>query len=155
MASLNKVFLIGNVARDPELRYINDGTPVMDLRLAVTRRAKTSDGSYKDDTAFIDVTVWRKAAENCAEYLSKGSSVFIEGHLRMDQWEDKKTGEKRSKLRVTAERVQFLDRRFSGGGAPGGTGAPAPPATPPPSPAPGPTAPATEEPALSDDDIPF
>jgi len=144
MATLNKVLLIGNLTRDPELRYIQSGTAVLDLGLAVNRRVKGSDGTWGDEAAFIDVTVWGKQAENCAEYLSKGRPVFVEGHLQFDQWEDKKTGDKRSKLKVTAENVQFLGGKPSGGG--GGGGKPAR--------AERPEAPADET-ELSDDDIPF
>lgn len=146
MPNLNKVFLMGNVTRDPELRYVQSGMAVLDLGLAVNRRVKSGDGQWKDETAYIDVTVWGKQAENCAEYLAKGRLVLVEGHLRMDQWQDKKTGENRSRLRVTAENVQFL-------GAPTGRG-PASDAVRPPR--------GSEEPAsseetgeLSDDDIPF
>jgi len=142
MANFNKVLLMGNITRDPELRYIPSGTAVLDLGLAVNRRVKSKDGTWGDEAAFIDVTVWGKQAENCAEYLSKGRPVFVEGYLRMDQWEDKKTGEKRNKLRVTAENVQFLGGRKGGG--PGKPDADA--AGPEPEPA---------DTDLSDDDIPF
>ena len=145
MANLNKVLLIGNVTRDPELRYIQSGTAVLDLGVAVNRRVKKSDGSWGDEAAFIDVTVWGKQAENCAEYLSKGRPVFVEGHLKFDQWEDKKTGDKRSKLRVTAENVQFLGSRPQGGGGGGGR----PPQTKPAPPA------EADDAELADDDIPF
>lgn len=146
MPNLNKVFLMGNVTRDPELRYIQSGTAVLTLGLAVNRRVKSADGQWKDEAAFIDVTVWGKQAENCAEYLAKGRPVLVEGHLRMDQWQDKKTGEKRSRLTVTAENVQFL-------GAPSGRGQ-TPDAAKPPRSAEEP-APPEETEALSDDDIPF
>jgi len=142
MANLNKVLLIGNVTRDPELRYIQSGSAVLDLGLAVNRRVKLKDGTWGEEPAFINVTVWGKQAENCAEYLSKGRPVFIEGHLKMDQWEDKKTGEKRSKLGVTAENVQFLGGRPGGGQGKPDTDA----AGPEPEPA---------DTDLSDDDIPF
>ena len=142
MANLNKVFLMGNVARDPELRYIQSGTAVLDLRLAVNRRTKAADGTWGEEATFLDVTVWGKQAENCAEYLSKGRPVFVEGYLRLDQWQDKKTGENRSRLRVTAENVQFL------GGRPQGAAG----AEPQSEPAAG--APAADA-GLSDDDIPF
>ncbi|MFH1731536.1 MAG: single-stranded DNA-binding protein [Planctomycetota bacterium] len=145
MANLNKVLLIGNLTRDPELRYIQSGTAVVDLGLAVNRRVKKSDGTWGDEAAFIDVTVWGKQAENCAEYLSKGRPVFVEGRLQFDQWEDKKTGEKRSKLKVTADNVQFLAGRPGGGG--GGEGG-RPASAPKPEPA-------AEDTELSDDDIPF
>jgi len=115
MPNLNKVFLMGNVTRDPELRYIQSGTGVLDLGLAVNRRTKGADGAWTDETTFVDVTVWGRQAENCAEYLSKGRPVLVEGYLRLDQWQDKKTGEKRQRLRVTAQNVQFL------GGAPRGS----------------------------------
>jgi len=147
MANLNKVMLIGNLTRDPELRYIQSGTAVLDLGLAVNRRVRSGD-TWTDEAAFIDVTVWGKQAENCAEYLSKGRPVFVEGHLKFDQWEDKKTGDKRSKLRVTAENVQFLGGRpggGEGGGRGGGGGSRS--GGPPPQ-----TQPETE---LTDDDIPF
>jgi len=147
MANLNKVLLMGNVTRDPELRYIQSGTAVLDLGLAVNRRVKSGDGAWRDEPTFVEVTVWGKTAENCAEYLSKGRPVFIEGRLTLDQWEDKKSGEKRSKLRVTAENVQFL-----GGGRPSGAGGgePKPPQGERPQPPP-----QDADTELSDDDIPF
>lgn len=116
MPNLNKVFLMGNVTRDPELRYTQSSMAVLDLGIAVNRRIKNADGTSRDETTFVNVTVWGKTAENCAEYLSKGRPVFVEGRLKMDQWEDKKTGEKRSKLTVTGESVQFLGGRPAGGG---------------------------------------
>ena len=144
MATLNKVLLIGNLTRDPELRYIQSGTAVLDLGLAVNRRVKGADGTWGDEAAFIDVTVWGKQAENCAEYLSKGRSVFVEGYLKLDQWEDKKTGDKRSKLKVTADNIQFLGGKPSAGGGGGDR----------PDRSEKPEAPA-EDTELSDDDIPF
>jgi single-strand DNA-binding protein len=129
--NLNKVLLIGNITRDLELRYISSGTAVLDMGVAVNRRVKQQDGTWADEVAFIDVTVWGRTAESCAEYLSKGRSVFVEGHLRLDKWQDKKTGENRSKLRVTAENVQFLGGRGESGGGDGGGrsggGRPSPP----------------------------
>ena len=107
MASLNKVMLIGNLTRDPELRYIPNGTAVADLGLAVNRNYTSREGERKTDTCFVDVVVWQKSAESCKEYLQKGSPVFVEGRLQLDTWENKQ-GEKRSKMRVVAERVQFL-----------------------------------------------
>ncbi len=112
MASMNKVFLIGNLVRDPELRYIPSGEAVANLRIAVNRAYTTKDGEKKKETCFITVVVWRRQAENCGEYLSKGSSILVEGRLRESQWETN-TGEKRSKLEVTANTVQFLDRKPS------------------------------------------
>ena len=109
MASFNKVVLIGNLTRDPELRYTPNGQAVCDFSIAINRKY-TVNGQEKDDVCFVDVVVWAKQAESCGKYLHKGSSVFVEGRLRNDTWEDKE-GRKRSKLRVTAERVQFLTLR--------------------------------------------
>jgi single-strand DNA-binding protein len=147
MASLNKVLLMGNLTRDPELRYIQSGTAVLELALAVNRRTKQKDGSWGDEATYVDVTVWGKTAENCAEYLSKGRPVFVEGHLQLDQWDDKKTGEKRRKLKVTGENVQFLGSR-------GGSGGGSSPDRSRPSPPPGRSEPSGDM-ELSDDDIPF
>lgn len=107
MASLNKVMLIGRLTRDPERRSTPSGMAVADLGLAVNRRYRTNNGEDREETCFIDVTVWGKQAENCGEYLRKGSPIFVEGHLKMDTWE--KDGQKRSKISVVAERVQFLE----------------------------------------------
>ena len=110
MADLNKVFLIGRLTQDPELRYTPGGAPVTDLRLATSRILSGGDeGERREETLYIDVTVWNRQAENCCQYLTKGSAVHIEGFLRMDSWEDKTSGEKRSKVKVVADRVQFLD----------------------------------------------
>src|ERR1700733_297690 len=108
MANLNKVFLIGNITRDPELRYTPNGSAVTDLRLAVNRMYTTKEGERREEVTFIDVTVWNRQAENCCQYLKKGRPVHVEGYLKLDSWDDKATGEKRSKLKVEAERVQFL-----------------------------------------------
>ncbi|MEW6075730.1 MAG: single-stranded DNA-binding protein [Candidatus Omnitrophota bacterium] len=107
MASFNKVFLIGNLTKDPELRYTPQGTAVVNLRLAVNRRFKTKTQELKDETCFITVVVWSKQAENCNQYLQKGSPVFIEGRLQSRSWEDN-AGQKRNTVEVRAERVQFL-----------------------------------------------
>ena len=111
MADLNKVFLMGRLTFDPELRYTPSGSAVSELRLAINRVWTGRDGERKEETLFIDVTVWDRQAENCCQYLKKGSQVHVEGALKMDTWDDKTTGEKRSKIKVQAERVQFLDRR--------------------------------------------
>lgn len=111
MASVNKVFLVGNLTRDPELRYIPSGAAVTDLGVACNRTYTTRDGERREEVTFIDVTVWERQAETCCQYLKKGSLVHIEGSLKMDTWDDKTTGEKRSKIKVLADRVQFLDRR--------------------------------------------
>lgn len=119
MANLNKVFLIGNLTRDPELRYIPSGTAVANFGLATNRVYTTQDGERKEEVCFVDIVTWAKTAENCANYLSKGSPIFIEGRLQYDSWETE-DGQKRSKLRVVADRVQFLGgRRAEEAGAPG------------------------------------
>lgn len=116
MASLNKVFLIGNLTRDPELRYTPSGSAVTDLGVACNRTYTTKDGERREEATFIDVTVWNRQAETCCQYLKKGRPVHVEGFLKMDTWDDKTTGEKRSKLKVEAERVQFLGRGDDAGG---------------------------------------
>jgi single-strand DNA-binding protein len=122
MADLNKVFLMGRLTFDPELRRTPSGTAVAELRMATSRSWSGRDGERREETLFVDVTVWDRQAENCCQYLRKGSPIHVEGYLKMDNWEDKNTGEKRSKIRVQAERVQFLDSRRSdaGSGASGG-----------------------------------
>jgi single-strand DNA-binding protein len=108
MASYNKVLLMGNLTKDPEVRYTPKGTAVSELRLAVNRYYTTETGEQKEETTFLDVTVWGRQAETAGQYLSKGRPVFVEGRLQMDSWDDKETGQKRTKLKVVAERVQFL-----------------------------------------------
>ena len=127
MASLNRVFLAGNLTRDPEVRYTPAGMAVGDLNLAVNR-TYLSEGQPKKETCFIGVVVWGRQAEVCREYLSKGSPVLVEGLLQFDQWQTE-GGEKRSRHLVRADRVQFLGRpRGEMGDAPAGMGAEAPPA---------------------------
>jgi single-strand DNA-binding protein len=106
MASFNKVVLIGNLTRDPVVRQTAGGTAVADVGLAVNRKYKSND-EWKEETTFVDITVWGKQAELCGEYLSKGRSALFEGRLKLDSWEDKE-GNKRNKLGVVAESVQFL-----------------------------------------------
>lgn len=108
MASLNKVLLIGNLTKDPELRYTPQGTAVVNLRLAVNRRFRDkASQEFKEETCFITAVVWDKQAETSNQYLRKGSPVFVEGRLQSRSWEDN-TGQKRSVVEVRAERVQFL-----------------------------------------------
>jgi len=114
MASYNRVVLVGNVTRDIELRYIASGTAVTDLGLAVNDRVK-KNGEWVDETTFVDITLWGRQAEVANEYLSKGSSVLIEGRLKLDSWENNE-GQKRSKLKVIGERMQMLGGRGGGGG---------------------------------------
>jgi len=109
MASMNKVFLMGNLTRNADLRFTPGGSAVCEFGLAVNRRY-VANGQEKDEPCFVDIVVWGKQAESCNRFLEKGSPVLIEGRLHYDQWEDKETGGKRSRLRVVAERVQFLGR---------------------------------------------
>lgn len=137
MASLNKVFLIGNLTRPPELRYTPSGTAVADLRMAVNRNYTTQGGEKREDTCFLTVVVWGKQAESCGEYLDKGSPILVEGRLQTRDWEAK-DGQKRTVTEIVAERVQFMGR--------GKAAAPA--AVPA-------AEPFTEEPGAADDDVPF
>ncbi len=109
MASLNKVFLMGNLTRPPELRYTPSGTAVTDLRLAVNRNYTTQSGEKREETCFLTVVVWGKQAESCSEYLDKGSAIMVEGRLQTRDWETK-DGQKRNVVEVVAERVQFMGR---------------------------------------------
>ena len=127
MASFNKVVLVGNVTRDPELRYIASGTAVTDIGLAVNDRRKTATGEWVEETTFVDVTLWGRTAEVAGEYVTKGSPLLIEGRLKLDTWE--KDGKKNSKLRVVCERMQLLGGRGEGSrgaaaGKPRGQGRP-------------------------------
>ena len=117
MASYNRVILVGNVTRDPELRYIPSGTAVTDIGLAVNDRRKNASGEWVEETTFVDVTLWGRQAEVAGEYLSKGSPVLIEGRLKLDTWES--DGQKRSKLKVIGDRMQMLGARGGGGGGGG------------------------------------
>jgi single-strand DNA-binding protein len=119
MASFNRVVLVGNLTRDPELRYIPSGTAVSEIGLAVNDRVKKGD-QWVDETTFVDVTLWGRTAEVANEYLSKGSNILIEGRLKLDTWE--KDGQKRSKLRVVAEKMQMLGGKGEGGGGGGARG---------------------------------
>jgi single-strand DNA-binding protein len=114
MASYNRVILVGNLTRDPELRYIPSGTAVTDVGLAVNDRVKRGD-QWVDEATFVDVTLWGRTAEIANEYLSKGSPVLIEGRLKLDRWE--KEGQKHSKLKVVGERLQMLGAKGGGGGS--------------------------------------
>ncbi|HXS69651.1 MAG TPA: single-stranded DNA-binding protein [Candidatus Polarisedimenticolia bacterium] len=149
MASYNKVILVGNLTRDPELRYTPKGMAIAKIGLAVNRNWTSESGEKKEEVTFVDVDIFGRTAENVAQYMKKGRPILIEGRLRLDQWDDKQTGQKRSKLGVVAENVQFLGSP-SGGGGDGGEA----PRRPAPSTAP---APSSSEPDMppSDDDVPF
>lgn len=129
MASFNKVILLGNLTRDPEVRYTTGGTAVTDVTIAVNRQwTDRSTNERKEETSFIDVTLWGRTAEIAGEYLAKGRPCLIEGRLQLDQWEDRETGQKRSKLKVVGDTLQLLGSRSDGGG--GGPRTQAPPQRP-------------------------
>lgn len=117
MASFNRVVLMGNLTRDPEVRYTTGGTAVTDVSLAINRyRTDKNTNQRIEETTFVEVTLWGRTAEIAGEYLSKGRPILIEGRLQQDQWEDKETGQKRSKLKVVGESMQLLGSRDGGGG---------------------------------------
>ncbi len=154
MANLNKVMLIGNLTRDPEVKYTPKGTAVTDIGLAINRVYSTDGGEKREETTFIDVTLWGRTAEVVNQYCKKGSPLFVEGRLQLDTWEDKQSGQKRSKLRVVGEGIQLLGAKGSGGGSQGGHSGGDEEA--PTRQAPRPTPPRQEPSApAEDDDIPF
>jgi len=118
MASFNRVILLGNLTRDVEVRYLQSGTAVADVGLAVNDRRKGQNGEWIEETTFVDVTLWGRTAEVAGEYLSKGSPLLVEGRLKYDTWE--KDGQKRSKLSVVCERMQMVGAKGGGGGGGGG-----------------------------------
>jgi single-strand DNA-binding protein len=123
MANYNKVVLVGNLTRDPELRHIPSGTAVTDLGLAINRNWTDRNTNQKnEETTFVDVTCWGRTAEIACEYLIKGRPVLIEGRLQMDEWNDRETGEKRTKLKVVCDNMQMLGSRNESGGGGGGGG---------------------------------
>jgi single-strand DNA-binding protein len=152
MANFNKVLLMGNLTRDPEVRYTPKGTAVAKIGLAVNEVYSTDQGEKKEFTTFVDIDVWGRQAETLAQYVSKGSPLFVEGRLRLDTWDDKESGQKRSKLKVVCDRFQFI-------GAPRGKAefTDQPPAAKAPSSRPAPAPATSEEPsaAETEDNIPF
>ena len=149
MASFNKVILLGNLTRDPEVRYTPKGSAVCDLGIAINRSYTLDSGEKREEVTYVDVVLWSRLAEIAGEYLKKGRPVFIEGRLQLDTWDDKQSGQKRSKLRVIGETMQLLGGRppgTGGGAAEGGEARPSK-TTPPPKAAAG-----TEP---DDDEIPF
>jgi len=122
MAYLNKVFLIGNLTRDPELRVTPKGTAICQFGIAVNRQFKDESGATRDETTFVDIEAWGKQGELVSKYLTKGSLAMVEGRLKLDQWEDKTSGQKRSKIKVVLDNVQFLSTRGSAGAGGGGGG---------------------------------
>lgn len=159
MANVNKVILIGNLTRDPELRYTPGGTAVAEFGMAVNRNFKSQSGEQREETTFVDIVAWARQAETINQYLSKGRQVYIEGRLTYDSWQTQE-GQKRSRLRVTVENFQFLGGRGEGGGGGGQRQAPQqsrPQSAPPPQARP--SEPAVQEGPPDDDfnldDIPF
>ncbi len=153
MASFNKVILLGNLTRDPEVRYTPKGSAVCDLGIAINRSYTLDSGEKREEVTYVDVVLWSRLAEIAGEYLKKGRPVFIEGRLQLDTWDDKQSGQKRSKLRVIGETMQLLGGRppgAAGGAAEGAEGAKE---ARPSKPAPPPKAGAAAEP--DDDEIPF
>jgi single-strand DNA-binding protein len=148
MASFNKVILLGNLTRDPEVRYTPKGSAVCDLGIAINRSYTLDSGEKREEVTYVDVVLWSRLAEIAGEYLKKGRPVFIEGRLQLDTWDDKQSGQKRSKLRVIGETMQLLGGRPPGAGGGASEGGESRPSktTPPPKPQAG-------EP--DDDEIPF
>lgn len=122
MANVNKVILIGNLTRDPEVRYTPKGSAVTEIGLAINRYYTTESGEKREETTFVDVTLWGRQAEVVKEYCQKGRPLYIEGRLQLDTWDDKQSGQKRSRLRVVAENIQLLGGRQGGGGGGGYSG---------------------------------
>ena len=135
MPNFNSVTIMGNLTRDPELRVTPKGTAICQFGLAINRRFKAEDGQQRDETTFVDCEAWSKTAELIAKYLAKGRCALVQGRLKFDQWEDKTTGQKRSKLKVVVESVQFIGGERDtapAGDAMGGEPGTPPPATKPP-----------------------
>lgn len=171
MPNLNKVQLMGNITRDPEVRYTPKGTAVTDISLAINRSFSGDDGERREETTFVEITFWGRQAEVIGEYMRKGRPLYVEGRLQLDTWEDKTSGQQRSRLKVVGENFQFLGSRDDGGGSRGGGGSqsqqdggheprggyqsapsrPAAPASSPPQQSPS----YGEGPIEDDDDIPF
>ena len=148
MANFNKVILAGNMTRDPELRYTPKGTAIAKFGLAVNRKWTAEDGQSREEVTFVDIDCFGKQAEVISQYLRKGRSILIEGRLKLDQWDDKQTGQKRSKLGVVLESFSFLDS----GNREGGSAAPPPSAAPAARPA---RADAGSDEPPQGDDVPF
>jgi single-strand DNA-binding protein len=161
MANFNRVILAGNLTRDPELRYTPKGTAIARIGMAINRTWKTETGETKEEVTFVDVDAFGRQAEVIAQYMKKGRPFLLEGRLKLDQWEDKNTHQKQSKLRVVLDSFSFIDSRADAGGggsSGGGGGEPARPR--PPAPVAGPAAAAPEPsepdaPAAEEDDVPF
>jgi single-strand DNA-binding protein len=160
MANLNKVMLIGNLTRDPELRVTPKGTAICTFSLAVNRKFRDESGADREEVTYVDIEAWGKSGENISKYCTKGRPLFVEGRLRLDQWEDKNTKEKRSRMKVVCENFQFLGSGRGDGGAPGaGEGGEGrfsgPQSRPASAPRPAAPAPAPAQQENLDEDVPF
>src|ERR1041384_6403447 len=124
MPALNKVLLMGNLTRDPELRVTPKGTPICQFSLAINRTFKMESGETREEVIYVDIEAWGKQGETIAKYCTKGRPLYVEGRLRLDQWEDKNTKEKRSRMKVVLEQFQFLGDGRGGGGPSGGSAEP-------------------------------
>jgi single-strand DNA-binding protein len=171
MASYNKVLLMGNLTRDPQLKYLPNQTAVVEFGVACNRKYKTQSGEQREEVTFVDCSAFARTAEVINQYFTKGKPIFIEGRLKFDQWEDKQGGGKRSKLSVHVDNFQFIGGKDGGGGGGGGAdyGDEAPPQqsrppqqrggarpqVPPAGSQPAPEQPFPEEPQFKEDDIPF
>jgi single-strand DNA-binding protein len=154
MASFNKVILAGNLTRDPELRYTPKGTAIANFGLAINRKWKSESGESKEEVTFVDVEAWDRQGEVIAQYFKKGRPILVEGRLKFDQWEDKNTHQKQSKLRVRLESFSFIDTKGTDGGAlPDAPRARPAASTPAPAAAAAPAEPEAPEP--EQDDVPF
>jgi len=155
MASFNKVILMGNLTRDPELRVTPKGTAVCQLGLAVNSSYKDKEGNTKEETTFVDIDVFGRQAEVIAKYMSKGRPILVEGRLKLDSWESKE-GEKRNKLKVVLENFQFVGARGDSGGDAGGGGSSLEDSAPPPRSSARSNNPGTSRPAsVDEEDVPF
>ncbi len=147
MPNYNKVILMGRPTRDPEVRYASNGNAIAKLSVAVNRVWRNKEGQQQEETTFVDVDAFGRQAETISQYLSKGRPIFLEGRLKLDQWDDKQTGQKRSRLGVVLDRFEFIDSRGEGGGSGGGGGNFAQPDAP--------TDSGGGSPPPEDDDVPF
>lgn len=163
MPSFNKVILIGNLTRDPELRYTQTGVAIAKISLAINRSWRAESGEMREEVTFVDVEAFRKQAETIAQYVKKGRPLMVEGRLKLDQWDDKQTGQKRSRLGVVLDSFQFLDsgsRQQDDSGSGSGYSQPparrsSPPAQQQPSHAQPSSEPESDMPPQDDDDVPF
>jgi single-strand DNA-binding protein len=161
MPNYNKVILMGRLTRDPEVRFLSSGTAVADIGIAVNRYWRNQDGQQQEEVTFVNVEAFGKQAETVGQYLKKGRPIFIEAHLKFDQWDDKQTGQKRSKLKVVLDRFEFIDSRGEGGGGdfPGESSSPSGESSSPSgessSPSGGGATPAQGGGFAEDDDVPF